>query len=70
MTHDPAADPAQDRDPDDGDTLCDRCGRWDQEHSFAELMHCLYAEAGLSREQADGIVDRMTAEVADEVADD
>jgi hypothetical protein len=45
--------------------FCDACGRLDDDHAFAELLHCLYADAGLTREQADGIVDRITAEVAE-----
>jgi hypothetical protein len=45
---------------------CERCGRLDDDHTFSELLHCLYADAGLTREQADGIVDRITAEVADQ----
>lgn len=44
------------------DYMCERCGRPDDDHTFAELLHCLYADAGLTREQADGIVDRITAE--------
>jgi hypothetical protein len=44
---------------------CDACGRPDDAHTFTELLVCLYGEAGLTREQAEGIVDRLTEEVAE-----
>lgn len=46
--------------------ICERCGRLDDDHTFAELLHCVYADAGLIRETADEIVDRITAEVAED----
>ena len=42
--------------------ICPRCGKPDGDHAFAEMLHCLYADAGLSREQAEELVDQLLSE--------
>jgi hypothetical protein len=46
-------------------TICDRCDRPDDEHTFRELLLCLYSDAGLTPEKADTVIDNLTSEIKD-----
>jgi hypothetical protein len=45
------------------DEPCETCGRPDIDHTFKELLLCLYGDQGLTPEKADTVIDNLTSEL-------